>query len=213
MPVPAAPAALASVGHIDRFHDGAGGPGRRHRAGTGQGGGADGALPGSRRTGKSVIASIQGRYSDYFGARVLPFGQAERGGPGFAAAAGQISRLRLGGGLPGTRRPAGVTVTSSSTPAGCNLRAVCRCSSTGRLSQAPGLFLPLGHGTVRVEDPGHGPGTPEGVLLQGFFAELESQTRFLRERKAPVHHAHGREAKPLLPDLLLPSGLHLAADL
>ena len=90
------------------IHHRAGRSRRCHRPGHGQGRRTGGALPGARGARQSAADGVQGRRADHLRAGLFPFGQAERGRFGAAAAAGPLSRDRVGNRLPGTRRPAGV---------------------------------------------------------------------------------------------------------
>src|SRR3954463_1251858 len=73
----------------------------------------------------------------------------------------------------------------------------------------PTALLPFRDGTIFVENSGHGAGTAERVLSKRRLIQLKSQTRFLGQWEPSIHHPHGREAQPLLPDLIVGAGLDL----
>ncbi len=79
-------------------------------------GGTGGALPGSGGARQSAVDGVQGRSTHHLRARLFPFGQAERCGFSVASAAGPLSRDRVGNCLSRSRRPAGVTSSSSCQP-------------------------------------------------------------------------------------------------
>src|SRR5687768_9687462 len=73
--------------------------------------------------------------------------------------------------------------------------------------------LPLSDGPVLMEHSCHRLGPAERILRECLLVHLEAETGFVRKREAAIDHAHGREAEPLLPHLLLHLGLYSAADL
>ena len=102
-----------------------------------------GAVPGARGAGQPAAAGVQGRCADDFRAGLFPLGQAQRGGPGAAAAAGALSRHGLGNRLPGTRRIAAHNWISS-TLAIRHLRADGKAPQPGVLKGRP-VFLCAEH--------------------------------------------------------------------
>ena len=73
--------------------------------------------------------------------------------------------------------------------------------------------LPGRHGTVRVEDAGHGTGACEPVPGHLLFVQIEAEAWLGGQGILAVDQAHGGEAEPLLPDLLLDAGFDAGADL
>ena len=73
---------------------------------------ANGALPGAGRAGNLLMLAYKDEVP-IISARAVSGRQSQRGGCDVAAAAGPLSRDRLGSRLPGTRRPAGVIVSST----------------------------------------------------------------------------------------------------
>src|SRR4051812_14728630 len=72
--------------------------------------------------------------------------------------------------------------------------------------------LPLGDGTVRVENARHGPRAGERIFRQSGFVHFKSQARFVRQRETAVLHPHSGEAEPFFPDLILRGWRDTAAD-
>ena len=101
--------AIEAVRDPGGFHHRAGRSGRCHRPGHVEGRRTGRALPGSRGARQSAADGVQGRRADHFRAWLFPFGQAERGRPGVASAAGSLPRHWMGSRLSGTRWTAGIT--------------------------------------------------------------------------------------------------------
>ena len=62
--------------------------------------------------------------------------------------------------------------------------------------------LPFRHRAVLVIDPRHQLRSPERILRERLFRELEAEPGLVGERKVASGHPHRREPEPLLPDLL-----------
>src|ERR1035441_5568380 len=65
------------------------------------------------------------------------------------------------------------------------------------------VLLPLGHRPILVKSARHRPCAAKRVLGQAGFAQLEPQARPVPQGKPAIHHAHGRETEPFLPNFIL----------